>query len=506
MHGAVARLAEGAYGRLDADGQRSRARILLRLAGEGEGDAVVRGPRARSSEFGERGPAPSSTCSPTAACSRSARARSRSRTRRCCASGRGCAAGSRRTPRAGACTATSAPPRASGTPAAATRGELYRGARLAAALDWAADHDPELNASERAFLDESRDRERARAPPPADGAWRASPRCSSLARRSRGAVALDSAATRATQATAADAQRLGAQALAEDDLDRSLLLARQGVGARRLAADARQPARRAAASPAAIGVLRGDGDALIGLDLSPDGRTLALIDNDGTLRFVDHADAAPGGAGRSPPPARGLRHRRGVALRPAALQPRRLAGRGRRRRAGRPGRPDPSRPRPPADRHATASSTALRFSPDGGRSSPSSGSPPAAVSSCCASTRAPAAGSAAGALGRRRRLRELDGHARRPALVTPTPRRTAPSSATPARCGCCGACPAATQTRALSPERSHAAARRRATAPCASSTCDREGPHRLRTPQRRGRARHFSADGRTAITAARTAA
>ena len=34
--------------------------------------------------------------------------------------------------------------------------DLYRGARLAAALDWAAEHQPELNATERAFLDESR--------------------------------------------------------------------------------------------------------------------------------------------------------------------------------------------------------------------------------------------------------------------------------------------------------------------------------------------------------------
>ena len=40
-------------------------------------------------------------------------------------------------------------------------------------------------------------------------------------------------------------------------------------------------------SPAAIGVLRGDGDPLAGLALSPDGRTLAVVDNDGTLRLVD---------------------------------------------------------------------------------------------------------------------------------------------------------------------------------------------------------------------------
>ena len=46
-------------------------------------------------------------------------------------------------------------------------------------------------------------------------------------------------------------------------------------------------------SPAAIGVVRGDGDALIDLDLSPDGRTLAYMENDGTLRFVDTRTRRP---------------------------------------------------------------------------------------------------------------------------------------------------------------------------------------------------------------------
>ena len=35
-------------------------------------------------------------------------------------------------------------------------GELYRGARLAVALEWAAGHEPDLNATERAFLDAGR--------------------------------------------------------------------------------------------------------------------------------------------------------------------------------------------------------------------------------------------------------------------------------------------------------------------------------------------------------------
>ena len=42
VHGAVARLAERAYERLDPDRREVARRILLRLAGEGEGDAVVR--------------------------------------------------------------------------------------------------------------------------------------------------------------------------------------------------------------------------------------------------------------------------------------------------------------------------------------------------------------------------------------------------------------------------------------------------------------------------------
>ena len=50
VRGAVARLAEQAYERLDPAGRRLARRVLLRLAGEGEGDAVVRR-RARLAEF-----------------------------------------------------------------------------------------------------------------------------------------------------------------------------------------------------------------------------------------------------------------------------------------------------------------------------------------------------------------------------------------------------------------------------------------------------------------------
>ena len=49
-------------------------------------------------------------------------------------------------------------PRATGSAGGRDPGELYRGARLAAALDWAGAHGRELNATERAFLEASRAR------------------------------------------------------------------------------------------------------------------------------------------------------------------------------------------------------------------------------------------------------------------------------------------------------------------------------------------------------------
>ena len=81
---------------------------------------------------------------------------------------------------------------------------------------------------------------------------RASRRCS-CSRSIAGVVALEQRGSAHEQAVAADAQRLGARALVEDDLDRALLLARQGVALDDSVADARQPARRAAQEPGRAG-------------------------------------------------------------------------------------------------------------------------------------------------------------------------------------------------------------------------------------------------------------
>src|SRR5262249_7119008 len=99
-----------------------------------------------------------------------------------------------------------------------------------------------------------------------------------------------------TSATRAVAERLGAQALLKDDLDRSLLLARESV------TEYDSPATRGnllaalLRSPAAIGTLHGDGDVQDRVAVSPDGRLVATGDYFGTLMFFDLATRKRSGA------------------------------------------------------------------------------------------------------------------------------------------------------------------------------------------------------------------
>ena len=132
--------------------------------------------------------------------------------------------------------------------------ELYRGARLAAALDWAAEHDPELNELERAFLDESR----AASEREAERQRRADRRLRTLlagvgvllaAAVVAGVIALSERQGARSAATVADAERLGAQALTEERLDRALRLAERRRRPRRLGRHPLQPPIDAASQP-----------------------------------------------------------------------------------------------------------------------------------------------------------------------------------------------------------------------------------------------------------------
>jgi WD40 repeat protein/tRNA A-37 threonylcarbamoyl transferase component Bud32 len=177
------------------------------------------------------------------------------------------------------------------------QGELYRGARLAAALDWSTDHIFELNELEREFVAESR-----------EASAKETKRVKRTNRRLRvllaGAAVLlaaavaggtfaivqrgearDAADTARDAETAQLAQRLGAQALVEDDLDRSLLLARQAVAIDDSPQTRGYLLAALRRSPAAIGVMHGPGGVLRGTAISPDGTTLVVTGSPGVLFF-----------------------------------------------------------------------------------------------------------------------------------------------------------------------------------------------------------------------------
>ena len=163
-------------------------------------------------------------------------------------------------------------------------GGLYRGAALAAALDWAAVHDGRLTPSERDFLQDSR-----LASGRAQRRLRlvlAGVAAMLVVSVIAGAAALQQGSRAREQATAAAAQRLGAQALTVDALDRSLLLAREGVALDDAPETRGNLFAALLRSPAVIGVLRG-GDRVAGVALSPDERTLAYVTSGGVLRFAD---------------------------------------------------------------------------------------------------------------------------------------------------------------------------------------------------------------------------
>jgi WD40 repeat protein/DNA-binding SARP family transcriptional activator len=173
--------------------------------------------------------------------------------------------------------------------------ELYRGARLSAALDWAADRETDLSELESEFLAES-----------SNNSEREEARQRRQNRRLRGAlvgvgillalavaaglVALSQRRSAQAAATAALARQLGAEAVSEPRIDMAMLMAREALSLNAspqtegalLATLLRSPlvARTFPSQPNAVSS---------GLALSPDGRTLALNDSNGELRLHDSA-------------------------------------------------------------------------------------------------------------------------------------------------------------------------------------------------------------------------
>ncbi len=178
-------------------------------------------------------------------------------------------------------------------------GELYRGARLASTLDWAAGHEGDLNELERAFLDESR----AEAEHEAEHQRRANRRLRAVLAGLAallalalvaGIVALNQRGEARDAARVADAQRLGAEALRQERLDEALLLTRAAVELDESPATLGSLLSVLLRTPAAIGVLN-HGWPIYGAALSPDGRLMATGDERGAVNVYDAATRRPVG-------------------------------------------------------------------------------------------------------------------------------------------------------------------------------------------------------------------
>ena len=178
-------------------------------------------------------------------------------------------------------------------------GELYRGARLASALDWTTDHNLELNELERSFLTTSR-----------DASQRDVDRQRRTNRRLRGLLVGAGAlllvavlaggyafiqAERARQetenaqvaATNAEASRIGAQAVTESQLDTSLLLAREALAINDSIDTRSTLLASLLKGPAAIKMLPGTGERVQYISQSGDGSTLITDDNIGGVAVYD---------------------------------------------------------------------------------------------------------------------------------------------------------------------------------------------------------------------------
>jgi WD40 repeat protein/DNA-binding SARP family transcriptional activator len=286
--GAVARLAEGAYERLDPTGRERARRVLLRLAGEGgvrvrvpladlPGDvqdvvSALAADRLITIGEGEVEVAHEALLRewPRLQSWLDEDADGRRVQRHLSEAARAWGAGGR------------------------DAGELYRGSRLVAASDWASGHDADLNRLEREFLAASR----AAADAEAERRRRANRRLRGLLAGVgallvlavvAGAIALTQRGQARDAALTADAQRLGAEALTNERIDQALLLARAGVELDDSPATRSNLLALEVRDPASLGELRGDGWPLYSVALSGDDRLVAIGGERGTVIVYDAA-------------------------------------------------------------------------------------------------------------------------------------------------------------------------------------------------------------------------
>ncbi|HXJ62677.1 MAG TPA: WD40 repeat domain-containing protein, partial [Actinomycetota bacterium] len=308
VRGAVAHLAEDVYGGLDEPQQAAARGVMLRLAGPGEGDSIVRR-RVPLSEFDASGNPDVravldaftarrllTVSQGTVEVAHEALLREWPRLQDWIEEDR---AGLRI--RAHLSGAAREWEEGGEDPA-----ELYRGTRLGSALDWTADHTMDLNDLERRFLGRSR-----------EATEREVTRQRRTNRRLRGllagvavllVVALVAGVLAAVQRSnarrsavaahvaAVDAlgQSVGAQGVSVSQLSRGLLLAREGFD---LAPSVQTRGSLLSTLLRAPGVVRTyttpENERPLNVVVTTGGRTLGLFTNVGRIRFYDVASAAP---------------------------------------------------------------------------------------------------------------------------------------------------------------------------------------------------------------------
>jgi WD40 repeat protein/class 3 adenylate cyclase len=203
--------------------------------------------------------------------------------------------------------------------------DLYRGGRLAGALELSQAGRAELNATEHAFIDASvaEDERERRVQQRSNRRLRTSLSVAVLllvAAMVAGVLALvqrnharHAESTAKAQALTSDAERLGALAQTDPNLDRALLLAVAGVKLQNRVQTRSDLLAALQRSPALIRMLRPSGNEPTALQISPDGKLLALADITGAVRFIDTAPWQPDG-----PPVRLTEN---VAMRAMSFSP-----------------------------------------------------------------------------------------------------------------------------------------------------------------------------------------
>ena len=176
-------------------------------------------------------------------------------------------------------------------------GELYRGARLASALEWLPGHEADLNSLERGFLDESREA----AERDAERQRRANRRLRTLLAGLAGllglaivagVVALNQRGEAQDAARVADAQRLGVEAVDQDRLGQALLLARAAVELDESPATQSSLLSVLQRTSASVGAVDHDWG-IYGAAISPDGKLMAIGDDIGNVVVYDAATRLP---------------------------------------------------------------------------------------------------------------------------------------------------------------------------------------------------------------------